>query len=107
MFNALLFKKYPEMYRRFIQSGPPLRYYGILLTTLGFLPAMLAGNTLLAAAMAGAWAGMILHFTFLRLRHTKRTPSHILEMLFTSMLIPYLSIFWRIYGAFKFRVFFF
>ena len=106
MFNALLFKKFPEMYRRLIQSGPPLRYYGIILATFGFLMASLAGNILLAVLMAVTWSGLILQFTFLRLKHTKHTPSHILEMLFTSMLIPYLSVFWRLYGALKFRVFF-
>jgi hypothetical protein len=31
---------------------------------------------------------------------------HIAEMLWTSAIIPTLSIYWRIHGAFKFRVLF-
>ena len=107
MFDALLFKKYPAIYRRLIRSGPPLHYYGIILSTAVFFAALLAGNKPLALAMAILWAGLILHFSLLRLRQTKRTPSHILEMLCTSIVIPYLSIFWRLYGAYKFRVLFF
>jgi glycosyltransferase involved in cell wall biosynthesis len=107
MFDALLFKKYPDLYRRRIQSSPPLRYYGIVLSTIGFLAAILAGYRLLALSMAAIWTGLVFHFAFQRLKHTKRTPSHILEMLSTSMIIPYLSVFWRLYGAFRYQVWFF
>jgi GT2 family glycosyltransferase len=107
MFDALLFKKYPELYHRRIRSGPPLTYYGILISTVGFIAAILAGHNSLALSMIIIWAGLSLHFCFLRLKHTIYTPSHVLEMLVTSMVIPYLSIFWRLYGAFYFRVVFF
>ena len=107
MFDALLFKKYPELYRRLVQSGPPWRYYGIVLATLVFFAAILAGNKLLALLMVVIWTLLVLHFSSLRLKDTKHTPAHVLEMLFTSAVIPYLSVFWRLYGAFYFRVWFF
>ena len=107
MFDALLYKKYPDLYRRLISSGPPLNYYGIVLSTFGFIAAALAGNRWLAFFSAVIWAALILHFTLLRLQNTKRTPGHILEMLVTSMVIPYLSVFWRLYGAVYYRVLFF
>ncbi|HSL42441.1 MAG TPA: glycosyltransferase [Anaerolineales bacterium] len=107
MFDALLYKKYPDLYRSRIRSGPPLRYYGIVLSTAGSLVGILVENRWLAVLMAVIWLGLVLHFAFLRLRHTKRTPSHIVEMLFTSAVIPYLSVFWRLYGAFRYRVLFF
>ena len=107
MFNALLFKKYPGLYRTLIEPRAPLRYYGIVFSTLGFLLGILAGNKTLAFVMLALWAGLILHFTFQRLSNTKHTPEHILEMLVTSVIIPYLSVFWRLYGAYTFRVFFF
>ncbi len=107
MFNALLFKKYPDLYLKLIQSGPPLRYYGIVLSTVGLFIAALAGNKPLALLLVLIWAGLILHFAFQRLQHTKHTLDHILEMLFTSIVIPYLSVFWRLYGAVKYRVWFF
>ena len=37
---------------------------------------------------------------------TSRAPGHIGEMLLTSALIPPLSVFWRLYGAVKFGVWF-
>ena len=107
MFNALLFKKYPMLYRRLIQSGPPLQYYAIVLSTIGFLVGILIDNGWISVLMALLWAGLVLHFAWQRLRHTKRTPSHALEMLFTSTMIPYLSIFWRLVGAMRYRVWFF
>ncbi len=106
MFNALLFKKYPDLYRRLVQPGPPLRYYGIVVSTVGFFVAALAGNRSLALWLVLIWAGLILHFVFQRLQNTKHSPGHILEMLFTSLAIPYLSVFWRLYGAVTYRVWF-
>jgi uncharacterized protein (DUF983 family) len=52
------------------------------------------------------WAGLTLQFALKRLQQTKHTPSHILEMLYTSIIIPPLAIFWRLYGAVRYRVFF-
>jgi hypothetical protein len=107
MFNALLFKKYPELYRQRVQAGPPLRYYAIVLSTLGFFLAALAGNETLALLMILLWAGLIVQFALERLRNTKHSLRHILEMFCTSLVIPYLSVFWRLYGAFIYRVWFF
>jgi len=39
-----------------------------------------------------------------RLRGTSRSPGHVAEMVATSALIPPLSVFWRLFGAWKFRV---
>ncbi len=36
MFNALLYKKYPGLYRARIQAHPPLKYYVIVLSCSGF-----------------------------------------------------------------------
>ncbi|MFT3894222.1 MAG: glycosyltransferase [Anaerolineales bacterium] len=106
MFDALLYKKYPDLYRERISASPPLRYYAILLATLGFALAVVFGGAAIAFAMFALWAGLILHFTYLRLQYTKHSPEHVLEMLVTSLLIPYLSVFWRLYGALYFRVLF-
>jgi hypothetical protein len=42
-------------------------------------------------------------FAFRRLQNTKHTVDHVSEMLVTSIVIPFRSIFYRIYGAIKFR----
>ena len=63
-------------------------------------------NRVLAMLAAGAWATVTMLFCAVRLARTSRSPGHVLEMLVTSALIPPLSVFWRICGAFKFRVLF-
>jgi len=45
-------------------------------------------------------------FIFRRQRLTKLTFNHILEMVLTSLFIPFLSIYWQFYGAIKYRVLF-
>ena len=41
-----------------------------------------------------------------RLRRTDRSPAHAIEMVVTSALIPFLSVYWRLRGALHFRVLF-
>jgi glycosyltransferase involved in cell wall biosynthesis len=107
IFNALLYKKYPNLYKQRIQSLPPLRYYAIVLSAIGVQAALLMGTSVLAVGLALLWAGLTLQFALMRLRETRHDMSHILEMLYTSIFIPPLSIFWRLYGAVRFRVLFF
>ena len=44
MFNALLFKKHPALYRERIQASPPLHYYGIVGALLVALVGMVSGR---------------------------------------------------------------
>lgn len=107
MFNALLYKKFPELYRTRIQAHPPLNYYAIVLSAIGFFAAVLMRYGSAAFLFALVWMVLTLQFVYKRLRHTKHKPGHILEMIYTSMIIPPLSIFWRLYGAYQYRVWFF
>jgi glycosyltransferase involved in cell wall biosynthesis len=105
-FNALLYRKHPELYRQRIQSRPPLRYYAVLLSLVAGLAGVALGSPRAALGGAGAWLALTIHFSAERLRHTSRAPAHVVEMLITSMLIPFLAIFWRLVGAARFRVLF-
>jgi GT2 family glycosyltransferase len=107
IFNALLYKKHPALYRQHIQSSPPWRYYATLAALLGFLAGLLARVPLLALPAGLAWLALYLAFALQRLKNTSRAPAHVLEMLLTSLIIPYLSIFWRLRGAWKYRVWFY
>jgi hypothetical protein len=60
--------------------------------------------TLIAFA---AWIFLTTAFIFQRLSATRKTGSHIFEMIATSIVIPFLSVFWSLYGAVKYRVLFF
>ena len=41
-----------------------------------------------------------------RLRHTSHRAEHVAEMLATSAVIPFLSVYWRLRGALRWRVLF-
>lgn len=106
LFDALLYKKHPTAYRARIRQGPPGEYYAIVAALAVAVAAAGLGRMSLAAASAAIWAALTARFCARRLRGTAATPAHVLEMIATSALIPPLSIFWRLYGAFKFRVVF-
>jgi GT2 family glycosyltransferase len=102
--DALLYKKHPGLYRRKIRSGPRWDYYLIVACIIVFLIALPFGKTMLAAAAGAIWLFLTLRFCAMRLSGTAKTPSHIAEMLVTSAVIPPLAVFWRMVGAWKFRV---
>jgi hypothetical protein len=106
-FNALLYKKYPQFYHRFNSHEPPWAYYvASVLPLLGILAA--SGGWLWPAALFfGAWMVMAGAFCLRRLRGVTHRPAHVVEMMVTSVLIPPYAVFWRLYGAFQYRVAFF
>jgi len=106
MFNALLYKKHPALYREKIQTAPPWHYYAIVGALLVVIGALLGRKQGLAFGAACLWMFLTGRFCLQRLDQTSRERRHVAEMLVTSVLIPPLSIFWRIRGAIKFRVFF-
>jgi glycosyltransferase involved in cell wall biosynthesis len=106
MFNALLYRKHPRIYRQRIQPAPPWHYYGSVGALLGALAGMAQRRRWLGMGGAIAWALLTGRFCARRLRGTSHAPIHLAEMIVTSALIPPLAIFWRLYGALRYRVFF-
>jgi glycosyltransferase involved in cell wall biosynthesis len=103
LFNALLYKKHPRLYRQRIQRVP-WRYYAIIgLLAAAIVTAVLDMPLLASGALAG-WVLLTGRFCAERLRGTRRSLSHVAEMIVTSVLIPPLSIYWRLRGALKYRV---
>lgn len=104
LYNALLYKKHPKLYRTLLQRQPPWRYYltvaALILTAwstvIQWTPGIWFGLAM--------WLGMTAWFCVQRLRVTSRRPGHVLEMVVTSALIPPLAVFWRLLGAWRFRV---
>ncbi len=107
MFNALLFKKYPDLYRQRIKSNPPWRYYLIILFFMVFLIAMFFKLKWVSLIAFICWLSLTAAFIIERLSATRKTSGHIFEMIATSVIIPFLSVYWTIYGAIKYRVLFF
>ena len=106
MFNALLYKKHPALYRRRVQPGPPWHYYRSVAALLLALGGAWGGRRWWELGAAGVWLLLTQRFCARRLHGTSRAPTHVAEMIVTSALIPPLSVFWRLRGALKFRVVF-
>jgi len=105
-FDALLYKKHPRLYRLRIRSTPPWDYYLVVLLTL-LAPALWLAGAPAASGFALASAlVLVLRFAGERLRETDHSWRHVGEMLATSALIPFLSVYWRLRGALRFRVLF-
>jgi len=102
-FDALLYRKYPRLYRERIRRRPQWRYYAIVSAALVALIAGLAGRWDVAAFAGALWASLTLAFCARRLRGTTRSPVHVAEMLWTSIAIPPVALFWRAVGAWRFR----
>jgi len=103
MYNALLFKKYPLLYKQKIGATPLWNYYAIVLLLVVGCIALATGNTIAGIAAFILWAFMVMHFSAKRLNGTCTSVKHITEMLFTSMFIPFLSVYWTLYGSVKFK----
>ena len=105
-FDALLYKKHPVLYGKHIQASPPWQHYVTTIFLLATLFSLLTPIKLLAIIFLLAWLYMSGRFCIQRLRKTSHAPGHVLEMIVTSIVIPPLVVFWRLWGMIKFRVFF-
>lgn len=101
VFDALLYKKHPELYRARIEPMPRWDHY---LAVAALLVTLLAGSAGVALAAGLAWLALTARLCLTRLRGTAKTASHIAEMIVTSALIPPLAVFWRLAGAIRYRV---
>lgn len=106
VFDALLFKKHPRLYREKIAAAPPLSYYLTVSTALAGLGALVAGATLPALAAALAWLGLTARLAWRRLRGSARTWRNIMDIILSSTVIPLVAVFWRLAGAVRYRVLF-
>jgi len=104
MFDALLYKKFPQGYRRYVRARPPWEYYAAVVAGICALVNAFAGVWPLAIASVAAWLGVTAAFAWRRLADTSHAPRHVAEMIVTSLLIPWLSVYWRTRGALHFRV---
>jgi glycosyltransferase involved in cell wall biosynthesis len=103
LYDVLLYQKYPELYRQHIQAAPLWNYYLINFCWLVVLYALITGKPQLRTLALGGLSLLIASFAYRRLKPARKSASHVVEMIGTSMLIPTLSVFWRFYGMLKFR----
>jgi len=106
-FDALLFKKYPTLYDRHVgMRRPPLSYAVIVLATVVALVTAPVAPAVAMGALALALL-LVLAFAARRLRGLDKSPRHVADMAISSFAIPFVSLYWRFVGAWRWRVAFF
>jgi glycosyltransferase involved in cell wall biosynthesis len=105
-FDALLYRKHPDWYRQRVRRVPPWDYYAVVAASALALALVLAGTAVAAGAAVLAAAALVARLAWRRLRGASHAPAHVWEMVATSALIPYLSVWWRLRGAWHFRTWF-
>jgi GT2 family glycosyltransferase len=104
VFNALLFRKFPGLYKQRIQQSPPWLYYIICLSFLGFMIGIIISSPSILWSGFTVYSMATILFISKRLKGTTRTPSHVIEMVITSMMIPFLSLFYCVYRSIRYKV---
>lgn len=103
-FDALLYKKHPELYRQKIRRLPCWEDYAIVAALAVAAAGLGTGDEILAVIGCGAWLVLTGMLCIRRLRGTPKTVAHVADMLITSALIPPVAVFWRMVGAIRYRV---
>lgn len=102
-FDALLYRKHPRTYRSRVRRVPPWDYYAVVAFGIAALVFGLAMQPLAAALALVVALVLIVRIAWRRLRPTSHAPHHVWEMVATSAAIPFLSVYWRLRGAWHFR----
>lgn len=106
LFNALLYKKHSFLYKQRINPKPLWNYYAMILLFCIAVISIVNGFYAAALILFTAWLLLLTEFIIRRLKSTSKNISHVIEMIITSAVIPFLSVFWTLYGAFKYKTFF-
>jgi glycosyltransferase involved in cell wall biosynthesis len=105
-FDALLFKKHPELYRQRIRRSPPWNYYVIVGAIFAMMLGLIADSPWLNAAAFAAWLVLTTALALKRLNASSQAKAHLLDVILGSIAIPPVAVFWRLMGALRFRVLF-
>jgi len=106
VFDALLYKKHPVLYRSRLRPGVPIGYYVAVLASTATAALAVTGPPLAWLAPLPFALVPVGRLARLRLTGTSTRWAHRLEVLVTSLLIPFFAVFWRLRGALRYRVLF-
>jgi len=104
VFDALLYKKHPRLYRERIAATPPWDHYLAVALMLLALGALLAGSGVTALLAGLGWLALTARLCLQRLHGITHSAAHVADVVLTSALIPPLQVFWRLLGAIRYRV---
>ena len=105
-YDALLYRKHPALFRERIPAYKWLvvRYYATVLAFFIGLLTLTTGNDRLASVCFYLWLLLTLALISERLTDQRLNRATIKPAFLTSVLTPFLSVYWRLYGAFSYRV---
>lgn len=104
-YDALLYKRHPDLFRQRIETDRSLilEYYALVLAiTAGFL-GVVSGSATTATAGFVLWGALSVNLIWQRLPGNSvgaRLPQTVL----TALATPFLTVYWRLFGAIKYRV---
>jgi GT2 family glycosyltransferase len=104
-YDALLYKRHPDLFRQRIETDRTLivQYYASVAgITLGVMGGV-AGNALVATAGFGVWGILSASLIYNRLP-AKIDRSGLQQTVLTALATPFVSVYWRLYGAVKYKV---
>ena len=104
-YDALLYKRHPVLFRQRIPAyrNLVLRYYGSVLGLTVGVFALNKDHTVLATAGIGLWAVLTIRLVQERLPNRAMDWKILKQTVLTSLATPFLSVYWRLYGAFKYK----
>ncbi|GAB3018046.1 glycosyltransferase family 2 protein [Spirosoma pulveris] len=105
-YDALLYKEHPALFRERIPAYKWLviRYYVSVLSLLIGIIGLLVGNSQVVGFGFSLWLLLTLVLINERLDNQPINSTTVKTALLTSLATPFLSVYWRLYGAFSFRV---
>jgi glycosyltransferase involved in cell wall biosynthesis len=106
IFEPLLYKKHRELYKKYVHFPVMRSFYAIVSFLVLMILSLIFWNGGLTLLAFAGWATFTGSFIYQRLKRSSHDIRHIWEMIVTSVLIPPLAVYWRMVGAFRFRVLF-
>ncbi len=103
-YDALLYKRHPDLFRQRIEVNRThiLEYYASVLGVMLGIAGVLAASTPVAVTGFGLWA--LLSINLIRQQIPNRDNIRLPQAVLRALALPFLAVYWRLYGAIKYRV---
>ena len=103
IYDALLHKKHPSLFKEQIKHYPLFNYYAIVLLAFLAIISLIKNQRIIFTIAILSGTFFIGQFTIKRLSGTSKKSSHIFEMIITSAIIPFLSVYWTLRGSLRYK----
>ena len=105
-YDALLYKRHPRLFRERIPSfrRQAFHYYAAVLSITISLICLPMGEASISLTGLGIWAALSLDLIMRYLPSNPLTRPIVKHAVITALATPFVSIYWRLHGAFKYKV---